>query len=383
MNFRHKLIIPAANLITGMCGFYLSMYQISVLQISEVFKLSSFMMGVIVAAQFAGFIVPPFVLGTLCERIGKRGVMMIALPLMILGTFLISVTNNIILFIAGVLIIGAGFSVTEGTICAVLATEFGKRSTFHLGIAQASFSLGAVISPLTCEALFAAGFKYNELFGIMSVVFLVLFILFSLTKQEYDVKDGCNTGILGALRFFRRKVFIFISVAMVMYVGAEGVIAFFTDSWFEVTLKAPHLSALALSLFWAGMIPTRLLLGAIKLRPRTTIIGCAAGVLLCILAVIIARSHTVMLIAFAGLGVFCGPCWPLIIDVVAKKYPANAGTASNLMVALGGLGGSLMPVAAGALVAGANFMPVFFVSAACAAVMAAMFFFAGREKTGR
>lgn len=374
MDFRHKLIIPAANLITGMCGAYLSMYQISLLYIADEFALSGFMMGVIVAAQSAGICLPPLFIGTLSERIGKRGVLMISMPMMILGMLIVSVSGEIALFIAGVVLIGAGFSVTEGSMTAMLATEFSASSTFHLGTAQASFSLGAVLSPLLCESLFASGFKYNALFGMMAAVFAVLMAIIMITKQKNDIKGNSEAGMLHTLKFFRNRVFVYIAVAMVMYVGAESVIAFFIDSYFELTLGAPQLSALALSLFWAGMIPTRLLLGAIKLKHKTTIIGCAAGILLCIFAIALAPSQTVRLAAYAGLGVFCGPCWPLIMDIVAKKYPKNAGAASSLMVSLGGLGSTVMPVVAGAVIAGADFTPVLVIAGACAAIMAAMFY---------
>ena len=69
MDFRHKLIIPTASLLTGMCGVYLSMYSISLLHIAQKFELSSVLMGAIVAVQFAGMCVPPLFLGSLCERI--------------------------------------------------------------------------------------------------------------------------------------------------------------------------------------------------------------------------------------------------------------------------------------------------------------------------
>jgi hydrogenase/urease accessory protein HupE len=62
MNIRHKLIIPAAYMIIGMCGIYLSMYQISLLRIAQTLQLSTFMMGTIVALQYAGLCLPPLFL---------------------------------------------------------------------------------------------------------------------------------------------------------------------------------------------------------------------------------------------------------------------------------------------------------------------------------
>jgi fucose permease len=379
MNVRHKLIIPAAYLIIGMCGIYLSMYQISLLKIAQALRLSNFMMGAIVALQFTGLCLPPLFLGTLCERIGRRGVVMISMPLMILGTFLVSVTSGLAFFIIGILLIGAGFSVTEGTLTATLGVEFSERSTLHLGVSQAVFSLGAVLSPFACEALFQKGFTYNALFGIVSAIFAALFALFLLTKQMRDEKCAKEAGAGGALKFFKYKPFVIISVAMLAYVGAEEMVSFFTDSFFELTLRATEYSALALSLFWAGMIPTRALLGVVKRRHGEVIIGCAAGIILCILVILLIPAMPAKIAAYCALGAFCGPCWPLIMDITAKKYPQSAGTVSNVMISVGGFGGAVMPIIAGTLVSGADFTPVFLIAAACAALMAAMFSYKGRS----
>ncbi len=380
MNIRHKLILPSANLSVGMCGVYLAMYQISLLQIAQKFDLSSLMMGVLISVQYIGICLPPLFLGSLSERIGKKGVLMIALPLMVIGTFLVAVTSSLIYFIIGILLCGAGYSVTEGTMSATLATEFSEKSAKHLGISQAVFSLGAVLSPFACEALFSAGYSYNNLFGMVSALLLAVFILFSFTKYKKDIKGSSHSGIRSAFAFFFKKNFLFLSIAILLYMGIEEGIAFFADSYFELTLGTPQYSALALSLFWVGMIPSRLFLGAIRLRHKTTVTICAVGVLVSILLIIAFPSSTVKLVSYGFLGLFAGPTWPIIMDIVSKKYPKNAGTVSNLMMSTTGLGGATMPLLAGALVVGANFIPTFIVAGLCAAGMAIFFSLATRKE---
>jgi fucose permease len=382
MNLRHKLIIPSAYIIVGMCGIYLSMYQISLQSIAQTLKLSNFMMSVIVALQFVGICLPPLFLGTLCERIGRRGVIMISVPLMIVGMFIISVTNGLAFFIVGIMLIGAGFSVTEGTLTATLGVEFSERSTLHIGMSQAVFSLGAVISPYISQMLLDSGWTYNSLFGVSSAIFLVLFVVFLATKQQNDVKGIKGAGALGAFKFFKHGVFSLMAVAMIVYVGAEQLIAFFTDSFFMRTLTAPEFGALALSLYWGGMIPTRMLLGMVKKRHKEVIIGCAAGMALSILVILFVPVMPAKIIAFCTLGAFCGPCWPLIMDMTAKKYPESAGTVSNVMISVGGFGGAIMPIIAGLFISGDNFTPVFLVGIGCAVIIAAMFFAKGRKERG-
>lgn len=379
MKVRHALLIPLANIIIGMSGFYVAMYQISLLSISETFSLSNFMKGVIVALQAVGACIPPLFLGSLSERIGKRGVIMISMPLMVLGTFLVFVTHSLEFFIIGIMLCGAGFSTTEGTLSATLVTEFSKNSKLLMGVTQASFSIGAVMSPIICKAMVAAGYSYHTMFGIISAVYFGLFIIYLLTRQNNDIKGQSEAGIRTAVSFFFRRAFIFVVIAMIMYVGSEVTMASFTDSYITLTLGRPGISALALSLFWAGMIPTRLFLGAIKLNHRTAITYCTAGVLASVAAILLIPDDTAMLVAFCTLGAFCGPCWPLIMDMVIKEHPKSAGTVSNIMISVGGFGGAIIPVIAGAFIIGINFTPVFIIAAICMAIMAGVLYFGGMQ----
>ncbi len=380
MNFRHRLIIPTSDLAIGLCGVYLATYQISLRPIAQTFGLDPLWMGILVAIQYIGFCLPPLFLGTLSEKIGKKGVVTIALPLMILGALLISLTSSLWIFIAGILLCGAGYSVAEATLTATLGVEFKEKSAFHLGMSQAFFSIGAVLAPFWCSALFNAGYTYHHAFGIVAIALIVTFILFLFTRHQNDIRGSAQAGIGAALRFFTRKTFIFLAVAMFMAIGIEETVAFFADSYVALTLVAPDFSALALSLFWVGMIPPRLFLGAIRLPHRKTFMICGVGMTLCSLAIIVVPSLEIRLAMFALLGAFNGPIWPIIMDISAKKYPANAGAVSNVMMSLGCLGGAVTPLVAGALVTGINFVPVFIASAFCGVVMAVSFMLADNAR---
>lgn len=379
MTIRHKLIVPSAYLTAGMLGVYYSMYQISLLQISQSFNLDSVMMGLLVAMHFLGLCLPPLFLGSLSEKLGKKGVLTISIPLIIVGALLVSLTSSLAAFIVGVFIIGAGFSVTEATMTAALCVEFPQASRLHLGLSQAFFSIGAVLSPFACEALYAAGYTYQSLYGYVAAIFLALFILFLYTKQKNDIRGSSQFGVRGIIYLFSKKAFLLFAAAMFVYLGVEECIAFFTDSYMELTLRMPEYSALALSLYWIGMIPPRLLLGAIRLNHKTIITVCAVGIAVSTVAVLVFSSMAVRLVAYCLLGVFCGPAWPVIMDAATKKYPQNTGLAANAMMSVCGLSGALMPILVGVTIVGADFSPVFITAAVCACFMAMLFILGSRS----
>ncbi len=373
MNIRNKLIIPAADLAIALCGVYLGTYQISLLQIAQHFKLDTVMMGTLIAIQYVGLCLPPLLLGTLSEKIGKKNLVTISLPLMILGVLFICLTNSLGFFIAGILLCGAGYSVSEATLTATLSVEFKQKSAFHLGMSQAFFSIGAVLAPFWCEALFASGYTYRHAFGIVGIALIAAYILLLYTRHENDIRGAANAGLASVRSYLFQKTFLYLAVAIFMCVGIEEVVAFFTDSYMELTLGVPQFSPWALSLFWLGMIPPRLLLGVIKLPHKITFTICGIGVCVSALGIIFIPHLVVRLVLFGLLGFFNGPTWPIIMDISAKNFPMNAGTVSNVMMSLGCLGGAVIPLIAGGLVTGINFTPVLVATAFCGVVMAIAF----------
>jgi len=379
MTFRHRLVIPSAYLTIGMCGVYLSMFQISLLQISQRFALDSLMMGVLVAVQYMGLCITPLFLGSMSERLGKRGVMTISIPLMIAGTLMVSLSNSLAFFLIGIFVIGAGFSVTEGTMSATLGAEFPEKSKLHLGVSQAIFSLGAVLSPFASEAIFRTGRTYQDTFLYVSLIFMGLYALFFFTKHQNDIRGSADYGIAAAARLFTKKTFVLLAVGIFLCVGIEEIVAFFSDSYYELTLQSPQFSALALGLFWACMIPSRLLLGVVRLSHKAIVFICMGCIIASSTVIAAAPDITVKLAAYAVLGFGCGPTWPLILDIVAKRYPQNVGLGINVMMSMSGLGGALTPLAVGAIVVGADFTPVFITAALCAVGIAVSFALAVRN----
>jgi fucose permease len=383
MNFRHKLIIPTSYMAIALCGIYLGTYQISLIQITEHFHLDPFMKGVLVAIQYVGLFLPPLFFGTMSEKIGKKAVVTISLPLMILGVLFIAFTSGFAFFIVGILLCGAGYGVAEATLTATLGVEFSKKSALHMGLSQACFSLGAVLSPLWCDALFAAGYTYHHAFGLVGIALVVTYVLFLFTRHEHDIKGSVQAGIGQVFRFFSQPTFLLIAASIFLSVGIEEAIAFFMGSYMELTLNLPAFSALALSLFWAGMIPSRLLLGVIRLSHKTLFTICGIGIAVCSIGVILVPVLEARLALFSLLGLFTGPTWPLIMDIAAKTYPENAGAISNVMLSLGCVGGIAVPLLTGALIVGANYIPVFFVTVLCGAVMAVTFRLSNKKRITR
>lgn len=77
-----------------------------------------------------------------------------------------------------IFIIGAGFSVAEATLSAVLADEFPEKSTRHLNFSQVAFSIGALVGPFISAGLINNGLFFKDLYICCTVIFVILGVIF-------------------------------------------------------------------------------------------------------------------------------------------------------------------------------------------------------------
>jgi MFS transporter, FHS family, glucose/mannose:H+ symporter len=379
---RKKLIVFIAYLSIGMLGVYITFYQYTVLNLTQLLNLNITMMGLLIAMQHIGISIPPVFIGTLCNKIGKKKVVLLSYAMIILGTFLTGISQSFITIMFSVLIIGAGFSVTEGTLSAVLADEFPDESTKHINFSQVAFSIGALCGPFIAKALIEGGIFFKNLYFFNSVIFFLLAIIFLFTKFKNDKGNNESSGVsFSVLKFLKTRVFLLLAFAIFIYVGIENTVANFADSYFELELIKPQFSAAALALFWGAMIPSRLLAGFIKIKPKIIFTSMSALVFISILLAMITPNYYMKIAMFALCGFGCGPIWPLIMDTTAKKNVGSSGPALNVMMAFSGLGGALLPLLSGVVVDFTIQSAAYYISAVAVVILMYTYLSSLRSKT--
>ena len=375
------MIVIASYLTIAMLGIYITIYQYTVLSISKLFWLDTAIMGLLIGVQHFGMAIPPLVLGVLSARIGKKKVVLIAYLLMVLGTAMAGMTNELAAFIISVFIIGAGFSVSEATLSAVLADEFPGQSTRHLNFSQAAFSIGALLGPFIAQAMIQSGVYFKDLFFYCAVVFLILGIIFAFTRHQNDKADmQTQCGKYHYQAFFKNRAFLLLGICIFLYVGIENTTANYTDSYFELLLKSPELSATALALFWGAMIPSRFLAGILKIDVKKMFVTLSIFVFITAMSAMLIPQTTVKIIMFAACGFCCGPLWPLLMDAVAQKNAGSSGPTMNIMMSFSAFGGAVLPFISGYAVNVSNQAMAYYICAVIAIVMIWTFSKAVKEK---
>lgn len=382
MNASKKLLIAVSYVTIFMLGVYLSMYQITLLNISQHFSTDSVMRGTLVAVQYIGICVPPLFIAGLAGKVGKKKVLVTSLIMLVIGLFSVYFTNNLLSFVISLLIIGGGFSITEATFSAALSDEFPKNSQKHISFSQALFSTGAVLGPLVSEALLKTGISWKNLFFYCAVVFTLLLTVFIFVKLDKNTEENAKTNTKRIFELIRGKAFLLIAFSIFIYVGIEELIGFFADSYFNISVGAPGLSAVALSLYWAAMIPSRFLVGVIIISPRKIISICSIGIFISLAAAMLVPINVIKVILFTVSGMFCGPVWGIIMSSAAQEKSWNSAASLNILMSMGGLGGAVLPFLAGVLVSYSGEYAAYFLAAVASILMLSLFTKSQKSKHG-
>lgn len=331
-------------------------------------------MGLMIGIQHAGMAIPPLFLGVLSGKKGKKKVILISYGLMVTGTAIIGLMHCLLIFIASIFFIGAGFSVMEATLSAVLADEFSDSSKLHLNFSQVAFSCGALAGPLIAASLLYRGVYFQHLFLCCAAIFLVLGVMFIFTKHQKDKDEApCQSLCVYITAFVHNRMLLLLAVSIFLYMGIENTIANFTDSYFDLTLRTPELSAVALSFFWGAMIPSRFLAGIIKMDFRKMFIFLAVLVFFGAITAMLVPDNRMKIVMYALCGFGCGPLWPLMMDTAAKNRKGSSGPVLNIMFSLGAMGGALMPIVSGMLVSAVHETVAYYFCAIVTIVMLAVY----------
>lgn len=385
--FKNKaLVVTVSYASLMMLGIYLGFFQYTVLSMTEKFSLSAGMLGLLVAMQSIGMFLSPFLLGVLSGKIGKKKTVIIAYGLMVFGMSLAGLSPSIYIYIGSVLFIGAGYAVTEATLSAVLTDEFHERSSMHLNFSQVFFSLGAFTGPLIAKALIeGVGIYFQNLYFLIAIPFLVFALLFFFTRHYNDEINHEKPHTLRVLKHLKHRVILFLIIGIFLYVGIENTIGNFADSYFEIQLSMPQLSATALSVFWLAMMPSRLLTGLVGFFKKDTegiFIGLSMLTIVSLILAMTLKNPTAKVVMFGVCGFGCGPLWPIIVDKLAKRSKGYTAPMLNIAFAFCGLGAAFLPFTAGFLVNAFSQSAAYFYCAAACVLMLISFFIARKKNPG-
>ncbi len=362
-----RVNIPFVPIAAGMMffiGFEWGGFQLALLRVAQEFSLTESMMGVLAGLQFLAMAGLPLLVGRLADRVGKKRILLMFLPVFVLGCVLAVLSRSPFVFILAVLLIGTGFSVTECVSAAVVSDIKGGASARTMNVVQSLFSIGAVAGPLVSEFFMLRGTSWRVVFLAAGLGYLLLYPLLLLSRVPAVKTEEVRRGNM--LRLFKTPMLAFMGIAMFLYVGIESGIAFFIDSFFHLEFSQAGIGAYGIAIFWLCTALSRIAFGQIRFQPRRVVLLGFALITGLIVLMYFVTGEAGMLILCAAAGIACGPVWPIIASLGMGACPEDTGTAMGVLSTTGSLGGAALPALIGVLTELWGIRPAFMALAAVA-----------------
>ncbi len=338
-------------------GIYLSAYQNILSTISQSYSINAAAVGILISLHFIGSLTAPLIFGEISDRTGKKSVVIISFCIMISGLAAIFLSNGILMVAIGIFLIGNGFAVTEGVLTGVLADENIGEAGRVISMSQVFFCVGAVAGPLAALLTERVSGSWKTIFLLLIVLFAVLltnFARITINKGKPSKDSGTGSKLI-SVKLFKEKAFVMLCISMFIYVGIEEGVAFWLNTYFESSYELKALGSYVLSIYWSGMIVGRYL--ASRFSSKNTLF-LKAGLLISLLFItvpLIWRSEAIGIICFFGVGLGFSAVWPVLMSIIANRYPEYTGTAMGAMMTAGAGGGVAVPFLMGVI---ANFTAI-------------------------
>lgn len=358
-------LAAASSLYLFSLGLETGGFQYSLLTLAGDLALDSAAMGLLPAAQYAALTLAPLTMGHLSDRVDKKMLYLLGILCSALGCLLAPLANSALFLGFCAFLIGWGQGLGGFLNAALLAQVYPTRSASYMNFTQSFFSLGAVISPLLaayCAQRF--GTSWQLPFLVSGAVLLVSLLTLSLADcAPASVPISPASGRGSSVSFFSllRSPSLLLMAGILIYVSVENGAAFYFDPLFSLELGAARLSAYAISGFWLAMFLARFFSGVLNISPNKLVLFGFGGTALALLAPALSKSAPMALIACLGMGFFCGPTWPLMINAAARVNPAHAGATSAAALAITGLGAAISQAVLGLLGSLSSYRQIFLV----------------------
>ncbi|MCR2807839.1 MFS transporter [Paenibacillus soyae] len=321
--------------------------------------------------QFLGFLAGVLLAPTLTARVGKRGAVLLAMGALTIAEAAYSLLLPWGWMLAFAPIAGIGFGMTEAIVgAAVIDLMKGKASA--MSRLETFFGIGALIIPITAAYLIQQQ-VWQLSFPILAAMAGITFVLWltmsfgslddslgpkrvEAGEQRRDNADGHSgkrtASSAGAGRGWlgypaKSLPFLFLSALFfLIYVGVEMSFSNYLPSMLiERTGMKESSAAAALSLFWGTMVFGRLFAGVLadRMGHASYLAVFSAGAACAFVGMAATASEGWMLVLVAFSGLFFSGLFGIALVYANGLLPGMTERTTSLLVALGGVGGAILP----------------------------------------
>ena len=297
-----------------------------------------------------GILLGSLVFGPVVDRRGYKGMLLLALILIVAGLEGIASASSPGLLRIAVALIGFGGGIVNGGTNALVADVSAEGRGAGLSLLGVFFGIGAAGVPFALALLLDRA-SYATLVAALGALVLVPIVVAAITRFPTP-KLAQGFPLAEAGRLLRDPVLLLFGFMLFLESGMEITVGGWTATYFQEELAVTGQRALGfLSLYWLGMMLARIALGAVLRR------AAPGRVLLTCLGIALAGSMLLLgthSVGAAAVGVFLlgaglAATFPVVLGLVGDRYALLSGTAFSVVIVMALAGGMVLPFATGAL----------------------------------
>lgn len=345
-------------------GFESGGYQASLWSIGQTYDLSVTSMGLFAAAELLADMLAPLLLGGWADRVGKSISLTVMLCLQIVSAVIALFSRTQGFFVFGMFFMGLTTSALQFIAIATLADAYPATSDKRIGYLTSMYAFGAVVSPLVVSLYLNLGISWRALFVFLALgtVIALIGIRYTGVATREEVPHS-KSSRFSSTKFIMAGVLL-LCIIMCLYVGFENGFAFFVDTLFTNVLHADT-GKLALSLYWAMMIPTRILVGHFARYSEKILLGATIAIPCLAILVALSNSGTIVLLLCIPLGIASGAIYPSVLTMVLPFAGKKTATATGMITTATGIGGFIFTALTGIAADRWGMQVAFILLAAC------------------
>lgn len=329
-------------------GFEAGGYQASLWNIGKDFDLSMTSMGLFAAMELFATMLAPILLGRWADSIEKAKSISLLLGIQFAASVIVLFTGSDRLFLISVFFLGLTTSALQFISIAALAGAYPVSGGKKVAYITTMYASGALISPLVVDFYLRRGLDWRTLFGLLaagSILSLVGILKSGSDQREAEAVQASDRKSTDRLVL---PAILLLGVIMCIYVGFENGFTFFVDTLFTDVLKAST-GKLALSLFWAVMIPSRILVGRFSGHAKAILIASILAIPCTMLILSSSTSPAAALMLCIPLGFASGAIYPCVLTIMLPLAGKQTATATGIITSATGIGGVVFTAMTGFL----------------------------------
>jgi MFS family permease len=348
MRKKRDVLFVVLFLIIFINGFESGGYQASLLEIGKEYNLTHTSMGFFASFELLADMLAPILLGHWADRTGKRLSILVMLGIQVVSNLLIVFWTSNYVFLFSIFMIGLTTSALQFISLAALADAYPVTGTTKIGYITSLYALGALVSPLIVRFYLRMGIGWRMLFILLAATSLIALLcvrVVTFLVREQPVVASQEAG-------GREKMLIvgvlLLCVIMCIYVGFENGFSFFIDTYMNTQLHTEN-GKIVLSVFWAAMIPARILAGKFSAKARQILYLCCISIPILTIAIAFSTSQLLIFILTIPLGMASGAIYPSVLNTSFGFAGKSTATVTGMITTATGVGGVIFTALTGIL----------------------------------